>query len=106
MTALIRNIGRMASLEIFDDERCIDILRARLTDPERLEKARVHPLHLLTAWKVYSQGHGLKGNLSWRTDTRVKDILEEAFYPEIPENYIPTLGEVPEKRQIYSFVQE
>jgi 60 kDa SS-A/Ro ribonucleoprotein len=80
MTALIRNIGRMASLEIFDDDFYVDILRTCLGDPERLEKARIHPLNLLTAWKTYSRGCGLKGSLSWHVDRRVKDILEDAFY--------------------------
>jgi hypothetical protein len=31
---------------------------------------------------------------------------ERDMIPRIPEDYIPTLGKIPEKRQIYSFVQE
>jgi len=80
MTAMIRNIGRMSSMKIFDDSTYLDILRTRLTDPVRLAKARIHPLSLLTAWKTYSSGRGQKGHLAWDVDRRVKDILEDAFY--------------------------
>lgn len=80
MTALIRNIGRMASLGIFQDAACIDLLEDSLVSSERLARARVHPLTLLTAWKTYGQGHGSRGRLSWKVEARVLEILERAFY--------------------------
>ncbi|MCL2768240.1 MAG: TROVE domain-containing protein, partial [Synergistaceae bacterium] len=80
MTAMIRNIGRIASKKIFDDSVYIDILRNRLTNPDNLIKARIHPLNLLTAWRTYSSSHGQKGKLAWKVDRRVMDILEDAFY--------------------------
>jgi 60 kDa SS-A/Ro ribonucleoprotein len=80
MTAMIRNIGRMASMKIFNDKRYIDILRNRLLSPEQLKKARIHPLNVLTAWKTYSSGHGVKGQLKWDVDDSIVRILEDSFY--------------------------
>ncbi|MCL2767553.1 MAG: hypothetical protein FWE49_02345, partial [Synergistaceae bacterium] len=67
-------------MKIFDDSVYIDILRNRLTDPFSLAKARIHPLNLLMTWKTYSSGHGQKGQLAWNVKSRVKYILEDAFY--------------------------
>jgi 60 kDa SS-A/Ro ribonucleoprotein len=51
-----------------------------LTNPDRLRGARVHPLSVLIATDTYSQGHGVKGSLTWQPVGQIRDALEEAFY--------------------------
>ena len=53
---------------------------AEVTDEGRLRKARVHPIALLSALKVYEQGHGQKGSLTWTPVREVVDALNSAFY--------------------------
>jgi 60 kDa SS-A/Ro ribonucleoprotein len=53
---------------------------ARLADAKRIKAARVHPVSLLMALKVYRQGHGMKGSGQWETVPAVTDALDAAFY--------------------------
>ncbi|HEU4411450.1 MAG TPA: TROVE domain-containing protein [Polyangiaceae bacterium] len=81
LTALVRNLGKMtevgllASLSEPARRAC-----QQLTDPAKLHRARVHPLSLLAALKVYEQGHGEKGKLTWKPVRSIVDALNEAFY--------------------------
>lgn len=81
MTAMIRNLGKMSALELLkpnsDAER--KVIQA-LSDVDAIKKARVHPIAILTALKVYEQGHGDKGSLKWKSAPRVLDALDAAFY--------------------------
>lgn len=52
----------------------------RLTNQERLRKARVHPLAILLALKTYAQGKGEKGKLTWEPVPTIVDALNDAFY--------------------------
>jgi len=45
-----------------------------------LRQARVHPLAVLMALKVYAAGHGMRGKLAWEPVPQVTDALNEAFY--------------------------
>jgi 60 kDa SS-A/Ro ribonucleoprotein len=85
-TALIRNLGKMTSVGLLapmsDASRKV---AKQLTDKARLSKARVHPIALLSALKVYQQGHGeraLKRDnaLSWAPVGEIVDALDEAFH--------------------------
>lgn len=81
MTAMIRNLGKMTSLGLLGPFR--DAKRkiiAKLRDETALKRARVHPLALLIAQKVYAQGHGEKGALKWSPVSAVVDALDDAFY--------------------------
>lgn len=81
MTAMIRNLGKMSSVGLLtagsDAERTVV---GRLSDAGRLTKARVHPIAVLAALKVYEQGHGERGRLAWTPSKRVANALDEAFY--------------------------
>ena len=57
-----------------------DVVATRLSDVERLAKARIHPVQVLSALKVYSQGHGERGSLTWEPVPRIIDALDAAFY--------------------------
>jgi 60 kDa SS-A/Ro ribonucleoprotein len=81
MTAMIRNLGKMTSLGLvapFSDAKR-QIVR-KLRDETALKRARIHPLAVLVAQKIYAQGHGDKGSLAWSPVSAVVDALDEAFY--------------------------
>jgi len=81
MTAMVRNLGKMTSLGLlapFSDANR-QIVRT-LRDETALKRARIHPLAVLVAQKIYAQGHGDKGALKWSPVSAVVDALDEAFY--------------------------
>jgi 60 kDa SS-A/Ro ribonucleoprotein len=81
MTAMLRNLGTMSKVGLLtpgsDAARTVV---ARLGDGERLRRARVHPLAVLAATKVYAQGHGERSQATWRPVPAVVDALDAAFY--------------------------
>lgn len=81
MTALIRNLGKMSSLGMHKP-LCASAKRTamQLTDPVAIEKSRLHPLNILNALLVYSQGHGVRGSLTWDVNQSIVSALEDAFY--------------------------
>ena len=81
MTAMIRNLGKMTSLGLlapFSDAKRLVVRKLR--DETALRRARIHPLAVLVAQKIYAQGHGDKGALKWSPVSAVVDALDEAFY--------------------------
>jgi 60 kDa SS-A/Ro ribonucleoprotein len=81
VTALIRNLGKLSEVGLLKPlSQHSKLVCSKLGDVELLRKGRVHPLNLLVALKTYSSGHGLKGNLTWKAETRVVDALDSAFY--------------------------
>ncbi|HNQ88011.1 MAG TPA: TROVE domain-containing protein [Verrucomicrobiota bacterium] len=81
MTAMIRNLGKMTSLGLlqpFSD--AAKLVVNKLSDEKVLKRARIHPLALLIAEKVYAQGHGEKGDLKWQPVAKIVDALDAAFY--------------------------
>jgi 60 kDa SS-A/Ro ribonucleoprotein len=81
MTAMVRNLGKMTSLGLlapFSDAKRLIVRKLR--DETALKRARIHPLAVLVAQKIYAQGHGDKGALKWSAVSVVVDALDEAFY--------------------------
>ena len=81
MTATIRNLARLTSLDILaplasENSLVID----RILNEDALRKSRMHPINLLIAWRIYSRGYGLKGNLKWTPVPDICSALEDAFY--------------------------
>ncbi len=85
-TALIRSLGKMTAVGLLAPmSAAARRVAAQLTDATRLARARVHPVALLSALRVYQQGHGerarLRANaLSWTPAREIVDALDEAFY--------------------------
>lgn len=81
MTAMIRNLGKMSAVGLLTNmsEASIAVCN-RLASEEFLKKARIHPMALLIAQKVYEQGHGDKGSLTWKPVPAIIDALDAAFY--------------------------
>jgi len=81
MTAMIRNLGKMTSMGLvapFSDAKRLIVRKLR--DETALKRARIHPLAVLVAQKIYAQGRGDKGALKWSPVSAVVDALDEAFY--------------------------
>lgn len=86
LTALIRNLGKMSSLGMFEDKenhQGTEIalkVSEWLKDEDRLQKARIHPFNVLVALKTYESGHGDKGSNSWVANKVIVEALNDAFY--------------------------
>jgi 60 kDa SS-A/Ro ribonucleoprotein len=81
LTAMVRNLGKMTSVGVLDAYSAeAKLVRAALEDEARIKKERLHPVQILNALKVYNQGHGDKGSLSWKANQKIVDCLDSAFY--------------------------
>lgn len=90
MIAMIRNLANMSKHGLLipnsDAEKTIV---ARLGDAELLRRARVHPIAILSALRVYAGGRALRGGhmayrppqqkMDWMPAPRVIDALDTAF---------------------------
>ena len=81
ITAMIRNLGKMTSIGLLEENNeQVLLVCEKLHDEAQLKKARIHPFNVLLALKTYESGRGDKGSLSWKVNTRIKKALEDAFY--------------------------
>ncbi len=81
MTAMIRNLAKMTAIGLIaPGSEAARLVTQKLTDETALRRARIHPLAVLIAQKIYAQGHGDKGSLRWTPVPRIIDALDEAFY--------------------------
>lgn len=85
LTAMIRNLAKMTAIGLIKPlSASAKLVQKRLKDAEYLRKSRVHPMQVLVATKIYAQGHGDKGSLTWVPVPSVVGALEEAFYGTFP----------------------
>lgn len=80
--AMIRQMGRMTANGFLSNQEPTRVARVieALKDGDRIRKARVHPMSILAAIKVYEQGHGDEGKLKWTPVPKIIDALSDAFY--------------------------
>jgi 60 kDa SS-A/Ro ribonucleoprotein len=90
MTAMIRNLGKMTSLGLIGpmSDGAKNVV-SKLSDQEALHKARIHPMAVLIASRIYANGGGFRGKLTWNPVSNVVDALDSAFYDSFP-NVEPT----------------
>jgi 60 kDa SS-A/Ro ribonucleoprotein len=95
MTAMVRNLGKMTSVGLLSkDASARAYVVQQLTDLDAIRKARLHPLNLLIAMKVYASGKGVKGSLSWVHESKIVAALGEAItlsFGALPQRDIPEL---------------
>uniref|UniRef100_A0A914P5A3 TROVE domain-containing protein n=1 Tax=Panagrolaimus davidi TaxID=227884 RepID=A0A914P5A3_9BILA len=94
MTAFIRNLSKLSSLQIIDgsnndNRKYVDLVISKITDEAALKKAKIHPLNVLTAAVQYRAGCGLKGKLKWFFNGSISKALDDAFYKSF-HNVEPT----------------
>lgn len=86
--ALLRNLNRVTAMGLA--EKRLPQIHSILNDPNLLSKARIHPLQVLLARKVYLTGKSIKGSSVWTPLVGMCDILEEMFYGTF--KYLPSTG--------------
>jgi 60 kDa SS-A/Ro ribonucleoprotein len=80
-TALIRQLPHLTRLGLLDPMGSrTGLVAAQLSDPERLRKARVHPINVLVAQRTYASGHSARGDAEWTPSPAIVDALDAAFY--------------------------
>lgn len=85
LTAMIRNLAKMTAIGLIKPmSEAQKLVSTRLRDVAYLRKSRVHPMQVLVASKVYEQGKGDKGSLTWSPVPAVLGELEDAFYGTFP----------------------
>lgn len=83
--AVIRNLAKMTAIGLIKPLSAAQkLVCKRLKDAEYLRKSRVHPMQVLVASKVYGNGRGDKGSLTWTPVPAVSEALEAAFYGTFP----------------------
>jgi 60 kDa SS-A/Ro ribonucleoprotein len=79
ITALIRNLGSMTASGVLKPlSNTTSFVVDKITDKEILKNARIHPITLLIALKVYQRGKGMR--TSWSPVPQIGDALEKAYY--------------------------
>jgi 60 kDa SS-A/Ro ribonucleoprotein len=90
MTATVRNLNKMTAIGLIKPlSEATVLVRDRLLNKEQIKKSRIHPMQLLIALKMYSQGRGDKGSLTWSPVPQITQALDEAFYLAFG-NVVPT----------------
>jgi 60 kDa SS-A/Ro ribonucleoprotein len=80
-TALMRQLPRLTRLGVLPPMSAVTQgVAEQLADPERLRKARVHPVNILVALRTYASGHGARGQSAWTPVAQITDALDAAFY--------------------------
>jgi 60 kDa SS-A/Ro ribonucleoprotein len=80
-TALMRQLPRLTRLGVLGPASAgTAAVAAQLADPERLARARVHPVSVLVALRTYAGGHGARGRETWQPVSEITDALDAAFY--------------------------
>lgn len=91
LTAMVRTLNKMTELGVLGPfTNGTDHVCSRFADDAALKGARMHPMQLLIAKRVYDRGRGLRGNLSWTPVPRISQALEDAFYKSF--NYVLPTG--------------
>ncbi|XP_057299959.1 RNA-binding protein RO60-like isoform X2 [Hydractinia symbiolongicarpus] len=77
---MIRNLGKMTELKLFDDQENVNRVTSALRDPEILRRARIHPLSILIALHTYQKGESDQSKLKWNPNPEISGALDEAFH--------------------------
>lgn len=90
-TALLRQLAKLTEIGVLTEQgEATAMAVSRLTDGQRLRKARVHPVALLSALMTYRRGQGVRGRLAWVPVAAVIDALDEAFHQSF--TYVESSG--------------
>jgi len=79
MGALIRNLSSMSKVGLLKPlSESAKIVVAKLNDENLLQRARIHPMNIFLAKKIYDSGSGIRSN--WDVSPQISEALEDAFY--------------------------
>jgi hypothetical protein len=77
MEALLRNLGKLTQIGVVADK--YKEIAARFSNQDEILKARIHPIKVLVAYKVYKNGHGDLGSLVWTPNMFVMVAMTQLF---------------------------
>lgn len=80
LRAMVRNLGKMSQVGILGPRSVGQKLVCDKLNQQYIMKSRLHPYALLVALKVYQQGEGMLGDLTWKVNQAIVDKLDDAFY--------------------------
>jgi len=81
MTALIRNLATMTRIGVLGSGSSGTAkVVEQLGDGDRIRRARVHPIAVLSALRTYASGRGARGGNEWNPVRAIVDALDAAFY--------------------------
>lgn len=81
LEAMMRNLATMTRVGLLKPfSPAFDTVVQRLCDPERIKRARLHPIKILAALLTYQSGKGVRGSHTWEPLAPIVDALNEAFY--------------------------
>jgi 60 kDa SS-A/Ro ribonucleoprotein len=81
LAALVRSLAKLTSVGVIRPlGEALPLVLSALGDADRIAGARLHPLSLLLALRIYAQGQGERGGLRWEPVQAVIDALNAAFY--------------------------
>jgi 60 kDa SS-A/Ro ribonucleoprotein len=79
--ALIRNLGKLSSLDLDKTKENQDLIVQRIGYAMNV----LHPFEFLIGERMYAQGHGLKGKLTWKPNHFIIEYLR-AMFPQAYKN--------------------
>ena len=77
LEALLRNLGKLTQIGVVADK--YKEIVARFSNQEEILKARIHPIKVLVASKIYKNGCGDSGSLTWVPNTNISVALTQLF---------------------------
>ncbi len=81
LEAITRNLGRMTANGVLGPlSEHTRMVTDRLGQEDYVRRSHLHPLKILVAMRMYAQGHGDKGSLTWNPVAPILDALDGAFY--------------------------
>lgn len=80
-TAMLRNLGRMSANGCLKPlSKNINTVVTKILDESAIKNQHVNSVAIFQALRVYEQGKGDKGSLTWNPVNSVVNALNEAFY--------------------------
>jgi len=81
LQAAVSNLGVMTSTGLVKplskaERKIVEML----TNVEAIKRSRMHPMRFYLGSKVYGNGRGVKGSLSWSPSQNIMDALDGAYY--------------------------
>ena len=77
LEALLRNLGKLTQIGVVDVK--YKEIEARFLNQEEILKARIHPIKVLVASKIYKNGCGDMGSLTWTPNIYITVALTQLF---------------------------
>ena len=90
LNALLRNLGKMTSLNMFDTDSEAARVIEKLGSVDAVRYARIHPFNVLLCMTMYKRGRGNLGNLRWQPNEAIITALDDLFYMSI--QYVEPTG--------------